>query len=193
MRKIYLFMVLSLDGFVCRENDELDWEVHDDEMSKFFIPKFLDNVDTMLMGRVLYDGFEQAWPAMAKDPNSAPEIVEFANWVEDTPKIVFSDSPREVTWKNSQVVNVKTDQDVADEVSKLKQTDGKGFVVFGGAQFAQTLVKFGLVDEYQFKLQPIALGKGKPLFGKIGDRAKLKLIEAKSFDSGVVTLRYLPA
>ena len=190
MRKVIIYMVISVDGFVCGPNNELDWEIQDPEVSMYLIPKLFDRVDTMLLGRELYKGFEQTWPAMAKDPNTPSPIVDFAGWVEQTPKIVFSDTLEDVTWANSQLINIKSDQDIADEVTKLKQQDGKDMVVFGGARFAQTLTKLGLVDEFQFKLQPIALGQGKPLFGDLKQRQNLKLIESKAFKSGVVTLAY---
>jgi dihydrofolate reductase len=146
----------------------------------------------MLLGRVLYKGFEQAWPAMAESPDSPQEIVDFAHWVEDTPKIVFSSTLDKTDWKSSQLIHVTNDEDIAQNVAELKQQGGKDMVVFGGAQFAQTLVKHGLVDEYQFKIQPIALGKGKALFGGLADRANLKLVDSKSFDSGVITACYQP-
>src|SRR2546422_6198468 len=111
MRKVILFMVISLDGFVCGPNGELDWEHQDEEVSRYLIPDLLSTVDTMLLGRVLYQGFEQAWPAMAKDPASPKDLVDFAHWVEDTPKLVFSKTLNKVTWKNSKVISVKDDDD----------------------------------------------------------------------------------
>ncbi|HEX3640806.1 MAG TPA: dihydrofolate reductase family protein, partial [Ktedonobacteraceae bacterium] len=75
----------------------------------------------------------------------------------------------------------------------LKQQSGGDMVLFGGARFAQTFVKLGLIDEYRLKLQPIVLGNGKPLFKDIKDRINLKLIQSKTFDSGVVGLYYQPA
>jgi dihydrofolate reductase len=90
MRKVILFVVVSLDGFVGGPNGELDWEVRDEEVSKSLIGDLLATVDTMLLGRVLYQGFQQAWPAMASNPSSPKELVDFAHWIEDTPKVVFS-------------------------------------------------------------------------------------------------------
>jgi dihydrofolate reductase len=192
MKKVILYMVLSLDGFVCGPNDELDWEIQDPVVSRELIPELLSTVNTMLLGRVLYEGFQQAWPAMAKDPNSPADLVEFAHWVEDSKKFVFSKSQHTLDWKNSHLVTVTSDQDMINEVERLKKGNDGDMVVFGGAHFAQTLVRLGLVDEYRLKLQPILLGKGKPLFTDIADRRKLELVKAKGFDSGVVALYYRP-
>ncbi len=185
-------MVLSLDGFVCGPNDELDWEVRDEVVSRHLIPDLLSTVNTMVLGRVLYQGFEQAWPAMAKDPSSPKDLVDFAHWVEDSRKIVFSKTLETVGWKNSRLVSVKDDEDIVTEVKKLKQELDGDMVLFGGARFAQTLVRLDLVDEYRFKLQPVVLGKGKALFKDVTKPMKLKLMKSKAFDSGVVALYYQP-
>lgn len=185
-------MVLSLDGFVCGPNDELNWENQDPTVSMGIIPELLSTVNTMLLGRVLYEGFHQAWPAMAKDPKSPKELVEFANWVEDSKKYVFSTTLKSVDWKSSHLVSVKSDEDIVNKVNELKETNDGDMVVFGGARFAQTLVKLNLVDEYRFKLQPVVLGKGKALFKDIAEQRKLELIKSKGYDSGVVALYYKP-
>ena len=190
MRKVILFMVYSLDGFVGGPKGELDWEDRDEEVSRDFVNDMLSTVDIMLLGRVLYQGFEQAWPAMAADPSSPKEIVDFAHWIEDTPKIVFSKTLDKIGWKNSRLVSVNSDEDIAREVSKLKQQPGGDMVVFGGARFAQTLVQLGLIDEYRLKVQPVALGGGLPLFN---GRVNLKVIKSKAYKSGVVGIYYQPA
>jgi dihydrofolate reductase len=191
MRKIILFMTYSLDGFVGGPKGELDWEVRDDEVGKFMVPDMLRTVDSMLLGRVLFQGFSQAWPAMAANPSSPKDLVDFARWIEDTPKMVFSQSLDKVGWKNATLVSVASDEDVARQVQNLKQQPGGDMVVFGGARFAQTLTRLGLIDEYRLKVQPIALGAGLPLFDR-NNRTKLKLAKTKEFSSGVVVLYYQP-
>jgi dihydrofolate reductase len=193
VRKVILFIVVSLDGFVGGPNGELDWEVRDEEVNRSLIGDLLSTVDTMLLGRVLYQGFQQAWPAMASNPSSPKELVDFAHWIEDTPKIVFSKTLEKTDWQNSRLVSVKTDDDVAKEVVRLKEQPGGDMVVFGGARFAQTLSRLGLIDEYRLKLQPVALGTGLPLFEDVSGRAALRLVKSQVFKSGVVALCYQPA
>lgn len=88
-------------------------------MSRYLIPDLLSTVDTMLLGCVLYQGFEHAWPAMAKDPSSPKDLVEFALWLEDSPKIVFSQPLEKVAWKNSKLVRVEDDNGIVEEVARL--------------------------------------------------------------------------
>jgi dihydrofolate reductase len=185
-------MVYSLDGFVAGENNELDWENQDTEIGGYMIPDLLKTVDTMILGRVLYEGFSQAWPAMAKAPNMPEGIVDFANWVIDSPKIVISKTLKKAEWENSTLINVESDDDIVKEVKKLKEQPGGDIVLFGGVRLAQTLVKLGLVDEYRFKVQPIVLGKGKALFSGVTEQRKLKLTFSKAFKAGVVALYYEP-
>jgi len=193
MRKVIISMVMSLDGFICGPDGELDWEVRDPETNAFVVAELLQTVDTMLLGRVLFEGFQMAWPAMGADPKSPKELVEFAHWIEDSPKIVFSKTLDKVGWKNTTLVEVKNNDDIVNVVKKLKNEQGGDMVVFGGARFAQTLVELGLVDEYRLKLQPIVLGKGLALFKDVKNRRNLKLIKSQAFKSGVVALYYQSA
>ena len=75
----------------------------------------------------------------------------------------------------------------------MKQQPGKDLLIFGGAGIAQTFMKLGLIDEYRIRVHPIVLGKGIPLFKDLYDRHMLKLIETKTFNSGVVELFYQKA
>lgn len=184
-------MVYSLDGRIGGPDVPFDWEENDDEVGKLLHPE-LSTANKLLMGRELYQGFEQSWPAMGKDPNTPPALVDFANWIEDTEKIVFTSTLQEADWKNTTLINVKNDDDIAKEIAKLKQGSGGDFVVYGGVQFVQTLVKLRLIDEYRLKIQPVVLGRGALLFEKVEDRVNLKLVKAKFFDSGVVAVIYQP-
>lgn len=189
-------MVMSLDGFVAGPHNELDFEIRDEEIGRFLIPDLLQTVDSMVLGHGLYKGFTQAWPAMAKDAHSPADLVEFAHWVENSPKYVFSHTAAESldnqSWKNSTMIQARSDQDVVAEITKLKQSSGKDITLFGGVRLAQTLVRLGLVDEYRFKIQPVALGAGQPLFTNLEQRNNLTLTFSKVFSSGVVALYYVP-
>jgi dihydrofolate reductase len=191
--KLILFMVVSLDGFVGGPNGQLDWEVRDPDVGAELVPEFQRTVKTIVIGRVLYQGFQQAWPAMAADPKSPKELVDFAHWLEDTPKVVFSTTLTTLSWGNSRLYSPKGDADIVRQISEMKRSDSGDIVVFGGARLAQTLARLGLVDEYQLKIQPIALGAGLRLFEDLPGRAKFKLLRSKAFPSGVLGAYYGPA
>src|SRR5689334_23381919 len=106
MRKLILFMHMSLDGFVCGPNGELDWATtKDDKMGKYLISDLLSTVDSTLIGRNLYKGFEQYWPAAGKDQNNPKELRDFAYWLDDAPKYVFSSTLKDPEWKNTVIIN----------------------------------------------------------------------------------------
>ena len=187
MRKLILFMHVSLDGFVCGPNNEQDWmTVNNPEMGKHLTNEFRETVDTMLIGRVLYEGFTSFWPTVPVNPDTPPELVDFANWMINTPKIVFSKTLKTVDWTNSRLAQ----HDLANEIAQVKQQPGGDIIVFGGAALAAELTEQNLIDEYRIKLEPIVLGAGKSLFTHKEDRVKLKLTKSMAFDSGVVALYY---
>lgn len=183
-------MVMSLDGYIAGPNGELDWENQDAEIGRFMIEDLLKTVDSMIIGRVLYQGFLQYWPNVAKDNKNPAELVDFAKWLDNCPKYVVSKSLEKADWNNSTVINAQTDEELVNKVNKLKESEGGDIVVFGGVRLTQSLVRLGLVDEYRFKIQPVALGKGQPLFTE--NRTPLKLLSTKIFNSGVVASYYKP-
>jgi len=193
MGELILFMVASLDGFVSGPNGELDWEVRDPAVSAELVPEFLTTVKGLVIGRGLFRGFAQAWPPMAADPSTPKELADFARWLESAPKFVVSSTSAAPSWKNAQVVEVHNDADATREISALKARFDGDLVVFGGARCAQTLVRLGLVDEYRLKVQPVALGAGRPLFRDLQERRNLRLVRSKAYGSGVVAQYYRPA
>ena len=185
MRKVILQIGVSLDGFIQGSNGDLAWMFIDDELWQN-IDELLGTVDVVLFGRAAYQDFEQYWPTAATNPKSPQNEVDFAHWIEKTPKIVFSTTLSSADWANSKLVK----SDVADEIATLKQQLGKHILLFGGAGIAQTFMKLGLIDEYRIKIYPVVLGDGIPLFKNGPDRNKLKLLTTRTFSSGVVEIHY---
>ena len=187
MRSLILAMQISLDGFVGGPNGEMDWVTLSQEMDDNMLPAMMERADTCLLGRSLYQGFASYWPtAPASNPNLSKGEIQFASWIEQASKVVFSSTLEKVEWHNSRLVR----GDAAAEVARLKQQPGKDIVSFGGARLAQELVRLGLVDEYQLMLNPVILGQGLPLFKDGGARQVLKLVSSGTFD-GAVALRYV--
>ena len=104
------------------------------------------------------------------------------------PKIVFSKTLQEVKWNNSRLVK----ENIAEEISKMKQQSGKDMVIFGSGSIVSTFMQHGLIDEYRIIVNPVVLGNGKPLFKGINDKHNLKLLKTKVLGSGVVILYYQP-
>jgi dihydrofolate reductase len=136
--------------------------------------------DALLLGRITYQGFAKAWPSMTDDAGYAKRMNSF-------PKHVASRTLEKLEWNNSHLIK----GDIAKEVTKLKQQPGQDLLIFGSGQPVNELMQHDLIDEYRLLVYPIVLGSGKRLFSD-PNKAALKLVETKTFSSGVVLLRYQP-
>jgi dihydrofolate reductase len=135
----------------------------------------------LLLGRVTYEGFAEAWPSREG---------EFADLFNSMPKYVVSSTLTAPEWTNSTVIR---GDDLVEEVSKLKQEADGDVVVHGGAQLAQALIEHDLVDEVRLMVFPVILGTGKRLFGDPGEKKTLRLVDSKVVGDGVVILTYAAA
>lgn len=183
MRKIIVFENVTLDGFMAGPNGELDWAIQDDEVTQHSKEGQYSN-DMFLFGRVTYDMMASFWPTPAG--KSANPV--FAEALNNTPKIVFSTTLKKADWYSTEVMGELT----KDGILKLKQQPGENMMIFGSGTIIEQLTNLGLIDEYQLLINPVILGKGKPLFKNIRDRMKLKLVNTKTFSSGLVLLQYRP-
>jgi dihydrofolate reductase len=137
--------------------------------------------DAVLLGRLTYDGFAAVWPTL-NDPDG------FAARMNSLPKFVVSTTLERAEWNNTTIIA----QDVANEVAGLKAKPGRDIVVYGSGQLVQSLIQHDLVDEYRLMVYPVALGRGKRLFGE-GSGVKLTLTDTRQFGDGIVLLCYEPA
>ena len=188
MRKVILSNMVTLDGFFEGPNKELDWHIVDEEINEY-ANDLLSNVDALLFGRVTYQLMADYWPAAATNPSTSKSDLEIADKMNNLPKIVFSKTLQEVKWNNSRLVK----ENIAEEISKMKQQPGKDMVIFGSGSIVSTFMQHGLIDEYRIIVNPVVLGNGKPLFKGINGKQNLKLLKTKVFDSGIVILFYEPA
>jgi len=136
--------------------------------------------EALLLGRVTYEGFAEAWPSREG---------EFADKFNNMPKYVVSSTLDEPEWQNSTVLK----GDVVEEVGKLKQEQDGDIVVHGSARLVQTLIEHDLVDELRLMVYPVVLGSGKRLFGDTSDGKPLRLVDSKLVGDGVAILIYKPA
>lgn len=185
MRKLKLQMQTTLDGYVAGPNGELDWMVFGtDEKLSARMNELVDSSDTLLLGRKMTKEFMDYWTKVSPE---SPEY-SFAQKMVNIPKIVFSQTLKESNWINTVINN----GDLKAEIERLKQQKGRDILVYGGAGFAASLVENNLIDEYNFFVNPAAIGKGLKIFDRLNETFTLKLIESESFDCGEVVLRYKP-
>ena len=185
MRKVISLMHSSLDGFVATPEGGLEWGRIDDEITTY-VDRLISTADTALYGRVTYQMMESYWPTVPANPSSTGRERDHAHWVEHVSKIVFSRSLERVEWNNSRLVK----DHIAEEISRLKGLPGKHLMIFGSPSLTHTFMEMDLIDEYRITVNPVVLGRGIPMFTDDAKPVKLRLLETKSFQSGVVALGY---
>lgn len=185
MRRLVLFMHVSLDGFVAGPNGEMNWIKVDEEIFDY-VGDRISGADTALYGRVTYEMMEGYWPTAADQPNASKHDKEHAAWYKRVDKVVLSRTMEGKQLPNTIIVS----NDIEHRVKALKQQAGKEIIIFGSPSAAHSLMQYGLVDEYWVFVNPMLLGKGIPLFKNIQQATELKLVTCKTFGNGVVCLHY---
>jgi dihydrofolate reductase len=182
MRKIVASELVSLDG-VMESPEEWAFSYSNDEMAEANTSG-MAVADAMLFGRVTYQEFATYWPYQ----NSAEQ--PFTDYLNNTPKYVVSTTLEEpLEWQNSILIN----DNVAQEISRLKQQPGKDIGIVGSGTLVRSLLRDGLLDELTLMVPPIILGRGKRLFEEDGDQKALELVDSRTFSTGVLYLTYRPA
>jgi dihydrofolate reductase len=183
MGKLIYAMSISLDGFVESSSRSLDWVEVDEELHAFFNNQTRE-ISASLYGRRMYELMFGYWATAEADPAATPVELEFAGIWKRIPRLVFSTTLDQVD-SGSRLVR----SDAAEEVARLKAQPGFDMDV-GGPTLASTLMRAGLIDEYRLFVHPMILGAGTPFFAALEARVPLRLLETRTFGSGVVYLRY---
>jgi dihydrofolate reductase len=187
MGSIVVTEFVSLDGVMEDPGGAEDFEhggwsfefARGEEGDKFKLDETMES-EALLLGRVTYEGFAEAWPSRSG---------EFADKFNSMPKYVVSSTLDEPEWSNSTVL----EGDLAEAVSKLRQEHDGDVVVHGSAQLSQSLLEHDLVDELRLMVFPVVLGSGKRLFGETSGKKPLRLVDSKTVGDGVAILVYQPA
>jgi dihydrofolate reductase len=212
MRKLILKMSVTVDGFVSGPNGELDWifRTRDPESTAWTVES-IRNAGAHLMGSRTFQDMAAYWPysteVFAPPMNEIPKVVFTTTGVVPpathttagfkdaaAARIARGEAPLPASvdvgnWRSPRVAS----GDLASEIARLKAEPGSELVAHGGARFAQSLVKLGLVDEYRLLVHPVALGRGHGLFASLERPIDLRLVATKTFDSGTVAKIYRPA
>lgn len=181
MRKIIAAINMTLDGYCDHTAITPDEEIHQ------HYADLLKSADAILYGRITYQLME-FWRTLVTNPSGDKTMDEFAVVMDNTPKIVFSHTLKNVDWKSAKLAN----QTLEKEVLELKEKSGKDIFV-GSRSLIIELMKLNLIDELQLCIHPVIAGKGLPLFENINDSTILKLIKTKTFNGGAVIHYYEPA
>ncbi|MCB0397555.1 MAG: dihydrofolate reductase family protein [Flavobacteriales bacterium] len=185
MRKLKLQIQTTIDGYVAGPNGEQDWMTwNPDDQFVQFIASMIGSSDTLLLGRKMTNDFVTHWEKMARDNPNHP----FANKMVDIPKVVFTKTLDTSPWINTTLAK----GDLADEITALKNQPGKDIIVYGGAGFASSLIKEGLIDEYHLIMNPVAIGNGLGIFKSLNVKQNFTPVQSKLYPGGKVILSYKP-
>lgn len=188
MRKLIVSMNITLDGFMCGPDCELDWHFNawNGEMAQVAAEQ-LSRADTIILGRITYCAMARYWPLQAISMGCAREDIAFADMMNTYAKIVFTKTLQRPEWHNSRFVNTS----IGKEIASLKQQAGKEMIIYGSGTVVAALMRLKMIDEYQLWIHPVILGKGKPFFTKLKDNTGIRLVSTTTFSSGVVMMRYM--
>ncbi|MBL7502454.1 dihydrofolate reductase family protein [Frankia sp. CNm7] len=184
MRPLRYSINITLDG--CCDHRAI---IPDEELHRHHAAN-LERADALLFGRVTYEMMEEAWRRSAAGtwPDwMADWMVPFAETIDGAKKYVVSSTLERVDW-NAELVR----GDLGKAVAQLKEEPGSGLAV-GGVALPLALADLGLIDEYEFVVQPVVAGHGPTLFAGLSERLELKLVGRQEFQSGAVALRYQPS
>ncbi|HEX8863651.1 MAG TPA: dihydrofolate reductase family protein [Actinomycetes bacterium] len=183
MRTFKLQVQTTVDGYMGGPNGEMDWTTFPwtDDI-KAYIDTLTEPVDTIVLGRKLAEGFIPAWAAGPPGEDQAS-----IDWMNNTPKVVISNSLSESPWDNATVAG----GDLAETVNRLKAEPGGDLIAYGGSTLVSDLVANGLLDELHLFVNPTAIGAGLPVFPK-GAYQRLRLVGAHPFECGITALHFEP-
>src|SRR5918912_2624261 len=184
MRPLRYSINVTLDGCCDHRVGIVDEDLHRHAAEN------LARADALLIGRVTYEMMEAAWrspPRTAARPDwMEPWMEPFARTIDAAKKYVVSSTLDRVDW-NAELVR----GDLGKAVQQLKRESGKGLLV-GGVKLPLALAELGLIDEYEFVVQPRLVGHGPKLFAGLSKRIDLKLVSRLELASGAVAMRYEP-
>lgn len=177
MRRAVVSEFMSLDG-VMEAPNEWHFAFWHDEMGTYKFDELMAS-DALLLGRVTYEGFAAAWPTMEGTG-------EFGERMNGLPKYVVSTTLESGDWNNTTVIR----DDVASAVRRLKEEPGQNNLVGGSAGLVRSLMADDLIDEYRLMVHPVVVGKGKRLFADEGTLKTMRLVETRTFPTGVIVQTY---
>ena len=159
MRKLVVFMHVTLDGFVAGPNGEMDWINIGDEIFDY-AGRQTDSADTAMYGKNTFLMMDGYWPTAANQPNASKHDIQHSNWYNKVEKVVISKTLIEKDYPGIRIIR----NNLYDEINNLKQKPGKNILIFGSASVVHSLMALNLIDEFWLMVNPVLLGKGIPMF-----------------------------
>jgi len=183
MKRINSFTFITLNGFYKGMNEDITWHRHGGPESEH-ATEGLGGDGILLFGRKTYEMMSSYWPTPAA-MESAPDIAKGMNSAE---KIIFSGTLKEAKWNNTRIIK----DNIVEEVKKLKENGNKHMTILGSGSILSLFAENGLIDEYQFMIDPVFIGEGATVLKGKMKKLDLKLTKSKVYKSGVILTYYEP-
>lgn len=184
MRRFKLQVQTTVDGYMAGPNGEMDWMLMpwSRDMEEY-VSALMASVDCIVLGRKLAEGFIPAW---ASRPEGEPE--QSIDWMNNTPRVVISNSLTESPWENATIAN----GELGETITSLKDRPGGDLIAYGGGTLVSSLIARDLLDEIHLFVNPTAIGAGMPVFGNDVTRKQVRLVGAHPFECGITALHFEP-
>jgi len=187
MAKLKLQMQISIDGFTAAgPDDEQHWVTWAWDEIRPYVIALLNTSDTILIGRKLAVDYIPFWQDVFTNKPDEP-IHEVSRHIVRAKKVIFTHTLDRAVWDNT----ILAKGALADEIKKLKAESSRDIVVYGGSSFVSALIQEGLIDEFHFFVNPVALGQGWPIFDRLSSYQQLRLTRSVAFPSGIVLNTYV--
>lgn len=184
MGSLHAFMFISLNGYYKGLEEDISWHRHGDEESSFASDSMEGRKSILVFGRKTYEQMAGWWPS----PQALEAIPEVAAGMNESSKLVFSNTLDEAKWENTRLVKT----DMVEEIKRLKEDPNVVMTILGSGSIVAQLADAGLIDTLQIMLDPVALSAGSPIFEGVSRKLDFRLTNSRVFQSGVVLLAYEP-
>lgn len=188
MRRLILAMQISVDGFIEGPDGDMSWVAKNEEELWDDLFQMLDTVDTLLLGRKMFNDYRNYWKGCLGNPEATSNERKYAEYAKNNRHIVFSNTLKDPEWSNTTVLS----GNVIEHVRKLMLETGGDIQIVGGARLAATLIDAGLVDCYRLVINPFIINTGKSFFQQLTSRQSLELTGSKACRSGHIIAEYVP-
>jgi dihydrofolate reductase len=180
VRRLFLHINVSIDGYITDPAGDIDWRFADEEFQAH-MDGVLESIDGMVFGRTAFEQLAAYWPTAGEEVSSTQR-----RRMHELPKYVLSRTLRDTEWHNSHPLG----DDPAAALTDLKSQDGRDLALFAGGQAATAAIRLGVLDELRLLINPALLGGGTPLFNGTYPQQDLRLTDTRRFASGALLNTY---